>query len=451
MVGVADDSVAARVGLHVGDELVAIDGRVPADVIEYQRMVDEAHLALEVRRNGLAFDLEVEKRPGEPLGAMIDASIFDEVQTCDNHCEFCFIYQLPKGLRQSLYLKDDDYRLSFLYGNYTTLTRFTEADLERVVTERLSPLNVSIHATDPEVRSTMLRNRRGALSLRWLEALLDNDIEVHGQIVVCPGVNDGDVLDATLADIADRYNRLATVCVVPLGVSRFTSEPRLRAHTVGEATRVLDTVDHYQSLFEELFGCRIVFAADEYYLLSGRPFPPLEHYGDVAMHEDGVGMAATFAAEFAAPGAAKAAPRPGFFASVEGAPAEGYRSVRSTACGPEATRVSIVDRGTSTVVLTSTLGASVIAPLVAELGRGDVRIASVQNRFFGGNTAVAGLMVGEDIDRVLRTVDDRDRVLLPDVCLSGDRFLDGRTVGELCRSVDVVASDGASLRRALGR
>ena len=144
------------------------------------------------------------------MGAEVSSAVFDRVRTCDNHCEFCFIYQLPKGLRKSLYLKDDDYRLSFLYGNFTTLTRFTEADLERVITEGLSPLHVSIHATDPAVRTRMLRNPRGAMSLRWLRALLDHGITVHGQIVVCPGVNDGAILDDTLAGVLDEYPELAS-------------------------------------------------------------------------------------------------------------------------------------------------------------------------------------------------------------------------------------------------
>ena len=174
---------------------------------------------------------------GEPLGIEVDAALFDQVRTCDNHCEFCFIHQLPKGMRRSLYIRDDDYRLSFLYGNFTTLTRFTEADLERVVTEGLSPLWVSIHATDPEVRARMLRNRRGATSLRWLRALLDHGIEVHGQVVVCPGVNDGAILDDTLAGVLDRYPELASVACVPLGVSRFNVEAAMRPHTVEEAAR----------------------------------------------------------------------------------------------------------------------------------------------------------------------------------------------------------------------
>ena len=233
-------------------------------------------VALDLHRGGLELQIEVTKATGEPLGVEVHSALFDQVRTCDNHCEFCFIYQLPPGMRSSLYLKDDDYRLSFLYGNFTTLTRFTEADLERVVTERLSPLNVSIHATDPDVRADMLRNRRGATSLRWLRALLDHDIEVHGQIVVCPGVNDGAVLDDTLAGVLDRYPELASLCVVPLGVSRQSDAPRMRPHTRAEAAAVIETVHDWQDLYRVTLGHRLVFAADEYYLLAGRPFPAAE-------------------------------------------------------------------------------------------------------------------------------------------------------------------------------
>ncbi|MGZ4793985.1 MAG: PDZ domain-containing protein, partial [Ilumatobacteraceae bacterium] len=198
VVSVAPGSAAERAGVCAGDEVVSINGVVPRDIIEWQLAADEAEIEIELRRSGLQTSIEIQKRAGEPLGAEVSSAVFDRVRTCDNHCEFCFIYQLPKGMRRSLYLKDDDYRLSFLYGNFTTLTRFTELDLERVLTERLSPLFVSIHTTDPALRSRMLRNRRGATSLRWLRALLDHEIEVHGQIVVCPGINDGAVLDDTL-------------------------------------------------------------------------------------------------------------------------------------------------------------------------------------------------------------------------------------------------------------
>ena len=194
VVAVAPGSPAAAAGLVVGDEVLAVDGEVPRDVIRWRWLTDEADPVLDVRRGGLETTVAVPKAAGAPIGLEVHSALFDQLRTCDNHCEFCFIYQLPPGLRKSLYLKDDDYRLSFLYGNFTTLTRFTEADLERVVTERLSPLHVSIHATDHDVRNRMLKNARGGMSLRWLRALLDHGIEVRGQVVVCPGVNDGDVL-----------------------------------------------------------------------------------------------------------------------------------------------------------------------------------------------------------------------------------------------------------------
>ncbi|HEX4902162.1 MAG TPA: DUF512 domain-containing protein, partial [Acidimicrobiales bacterium] len=295
---VAPGSPAARAGLVPGDEILSLDGVQPRDVIEWRLLVDEPEVVLDVRRGGLEQQVVVRKAPGEPLGAEVDAAIFDEVQTCDNHCEFCFIYQLPPGMRRSLYLKDDDYRLSFLYGNFTTLTRFTEIDLERVLTEGLSPLYVSIHATDPEVRADLLRNRRGATSLRWLRALLDHGVTVHGQIVVCPGINDGMVLADTLAGVLDEYPELQSLAVVPLGISDHSNEPRMRFHTTEEAETVVDVVEAWQRTYLDVLGRRLVYAADEYYLLADRPFPPSEAYEGFAMHEDGIGMARTFEAEF---------------------------------------------------------------------------------------------------------------------------------------------------------
>jgi len=438
-------SPAARAGLAVGDELLSIGGQESRDVIDFQRLSDAADLSVLVRRAGAPLPrlVRVDKAVGEPLGVEVSSAVFDRIRTCDNHCAFCFIYQLPKGMRRSLYLKDDDYRLSFLYGNFTTLTRFTELDAERILTERLGPLFVSIHTTDPELRASMLRNPKGATSLRWLQVLLDGGIEVHGQVVVCPGVNDGAALEDTLAGILDVYPALASVGAVPLGLSRYSNEPEMRPHTEAEAEQVLDTVHEWQGLFRRALGHRMIFAADEYYLLAGRDLPPARHYEGFPQHENGIGMARSFAESFTRPTAGgPRGVRHGFFASVDVAPAEGYRAPRLPAepAGMDARPVT---------VLTGTYGARVLAPLVATHPRDDIEVQVVPNAFFGGNIGVAGLLAGEDVARALASVPDGSRCLLPDACLNEGRFLDGLTLADLPRPVEVVPADGRSLRVAL--
>ncbi len=453
VVAVAPGSPADGGGVAVGDLLTAVNGQPIRDVIEYRVLTDDAEVSLSIDRGGLAIDIDIEKDDGEPLGIEVDSAVFDRVRTCDNHCEFCFIYQLPKGMRKSLYLKDDDYRLSFLYGNFTTLTRFTEADLERVITENLSPLYVSIHATDPLTRNEMLRNKRGAMSLRWLRALLDHGIEVHGQIVVCPGLNDGDILEDTLCGVLDEYPELADVAVVPLGLSKFNKEPRMRLHTAEEAKAVVDLVDEWQEIFRQHLGHRMVYAADEYYLIAGKPFPEPGAYDGFSMHEDGIGMARAFELEFTGATDEAIGVQTGFFNWVDGAPAEGYRAPRMPE-GAEPGSVLLRPRPPKADapigILTGSYGKSVLAPLIASLGRDDVRLIEVEARFFGGNVGVAGLMVGEDLQRVLSSEPAGHRYLLPDVCLSGGRFLDGLTPEDLPRPVDIIPTDGVALRRALG-
>ena len=359
-------------------------------------------------------------------------------------------------MRKSLYLKDDDYRLSFLYGNFTTLTRFTEADLERVVSERLGPLYVSIHATDPDVRTRLLRNRRGATSLRWLELILDAGIEVHGQVVVCPGINDGAVLDDTLLGVLDRFPALTTIGVVPLGVSAHNREDEMRVHTLAEAQAVVDIVERWQARYAAALGRRLVYVSDEYYLLAQRPFPPLAAYDECSQHENGIGMARTFEAEVrAALGGAEVVgtgPRSGFFAWVDGAPADGYRaparsSRRARGAARIRRRLRAVERDRDGGVGRG--GARAVAAPSCPAGCG---CCPSRTAFFGGNIGVTGLLTGEDIAAALRgsararpVPPARRRAVARPVPRRHDR---GRAAAHRSRSC---ATDGGSLVQALRR
>ncbi len=313
----------------------------------------------------------------------------------------------------------------------------------------------------------MLKNPRGGMSLRWLRALLDHGITVRGQIVLCPGVNDGLVFEQTMTGILDMYPELESVAVVPLGLSRYNQEVSMRLHTVAEARAMVAAIESWQQIFLRLLGHRMVFAADEYYLMADLPFPEADAYEGFRMHEDGIGMARTFELEFRGELAEPTGPQSGFFAAVDGAPAEGYRSPRNPSGDTSLRGCSTADSNDAALadgavsvrlgarpdapigILTGEFGARIIGPLVASLGRDDVRVIPVRNEFFGGNTAVTGLMVGSDLTRVLLHEPPGHRYLLPDVCLSEGRFLDGLTVADLPHPVEVIPTDGIALRRAL--
>lgn len=454
VLSVTPNSPAERAGVVPGDEILTVNGEVVLDVIQYQIATDREAIELELRSGGLERTLDVHKLLGEPLGIELASPVFDRIRTCDNHCPFCFIYQLPSGMRKSLSIKDDDYRLSFLYGNFTTLTRFTEMDLERVVTERLSPLYVSIHATDPEVRAGLLRNRRGASSLRWLRALLDSGIDVHGQVVVCPGINDAEVLEETIGTLLASFPELVSVGVVPLGVSAYNHEPEMRAHERAEADRVLDVIERWQSIASSEIGRRFVFASDEYYLMTERDFPPLAAYEGAPQYENGIGMAATLLAELDEPHVEVArsdSHRGGFFQSVDGAPQFQYRSKRShqREIGEAVNEVNVPVR-----ILTGEYGAAVLRRRHArlqELSTTPVEIVPVPNGYFGGTTAVTGLLTGTDVAAAMDRYDGPARWLLPDVVLTNGVFLDDIPLADLPASVEVIPTSGAALLEALSQ
>ncbi len=437
-------SPASGTDIEVGDELVSINGREPTDIIEYQQLIDGDVVALVLQREGrpLRHKVTITKDVGQPLGLSIDSAVFDRIRTCDNHCTFCFIYQLPKGLRRSLYVKDDDFRLSFLYGNYTTLTRFTEFDLERVIDEKLSPLYVSIHSTNPELRAEMLRNPRGATSLRWLRELLKAGIEVHAQVVVCPGVNDGAELERTLQDVLTLYPELETVALVPVGVSDFTLEETMRSHTRDEARRVIDLADKYQRLTRELFGRVSVYASDEFYLVADRDPQPAGSFESLDQAENGIGLVAAFLESFEGHTEMDKLGT-GFFQSVDGAPALGYRAPRAT--------TSDGDVDGDVALLTGEYAAPILRELLDRHNFSDVDVVTVHNKYFGGNIKVAGLMTGADLQRVLADVPATTTCLLPDVCLSEGRFIDGLGIEDLPHPVNIVRTTGQDLRNVLER
>ena len=436
------NSPASSVDLALGDELVSVNGREPTDIIEYQQLIDGDVVALVVRREGepLAHKVTVHKNVGQPLGISIDSAVFDRIRTCDNHCSFCFIYQLPKGMRRSLYVKDDDFRLSFLYGNYTTLTRFTEFDLERVLDEGLSPLYVSVHSTNPELRADMLRNPRGATSLRWLRELLRGGVEVHAQIVVCPGVNDGAELERTLSDVLSLYPELSSVALVPVGVSVFSGEVTMRSHSREEAAHVVALAERYRDLSLQVLGRVSVYASDEFYLVAGATPPPASAFDSLDQAENGIGLVAAFVESFAG-GLEMAKLGTGFFQSVDGAPAWGYRA--------PANAEEFAGAVGNVVVLTGEYAAPVLREVLDAYGYTDVEIRSVTNRYFGGNIKVAGLLTGSDITEAIAASDSSTTYLVPDVCLSEGRFLDGLTLGDLPGDVRAVRTTGQDLRRAL--
>lgn len=408
-------SIAEELGFQPGDRLLSLNGIRPRDLIDFQILQGEEELLLEVEDpDGTLHSVEIEKDADEPLGLSFSEALFDGLRQCNNHCPFCFIDQQPPGHRRTLYLKDDDYRLSFLYGSYLTLTNLTAADWQRIEEQRLSPLFVSVHATDPELRSRLLVNPRGAMLMEQLHWFAARRLQIHAQVVVCPGLNDGEALTRTLEDLASfaggDWPAVLSTAVVPVGLTRFRpSGDALRPVDRQTARAVIERVEPLQQRFQQQLGSRFAWLSDEWYLIAGLPLPPRASYEDLPQQENGVGSIRAFLEELD----------------------------QATSDLPEAV---VEPRRCSWVV--GRLVAEALAPVVERLNR--VRgvtllLHGLPSPYWGQEQVVTGLLTGSDLLEGLAGRDLGDCLLLPRVMLrqGEDVFLDDRTLTEVQQALPV--------------
>ena len=405
ILAVTPGSIGAELELEAGDCLLAVNGRPVRDLLDFLLVEADEDLLLEVRkRSGELWDLELEKDADQPLGLEFE---HPQPTQCGNNCIFCFVHQLPRGMRRSLYVKDEDFRFSYLYGSYVTLSNVGEAEIERIIEQHLSPLYVSVHASDDRVREHLL-GRSGPPILEVLQRLTGAGIEIHAQIVVCPGINDGPVLDQTIADLQALYPGVRSLAVVPVGLTGFRQRlPALRPPERPEAAAIVAAIHAWQDRCLVQFGNRFVFAADELYLKAEAPLPSLAAYEDLPQLENGVGLLARFRAE-----AAEAL-----------------------------TEVPPLD-GVTVTVVTGTSAASEIERFVTaleEASGAELRLVVVPNRFFGGHVSVAGLLTGADLLAALQGQALGTALLVPTVLLreGDDLFLDDLSPIDLERELGV--------------
>ena len=396
----AEKSPVGMAGVVPGDLLETINGYPIRDIIDYRFYSADEVLNCTFSRNGLSRQVTIQ-RDDEDLGVDFEPMRYC---SCGNQCIFCFVDQNPMGMRPSLYFKDEDYRLSFLHGNYVTLTHAGSHDLERIVTQRLSPLYISIHATNLEVRKTLLNLREDDHLLDKIRYLTERGIELHGQIVLCPGINDGEVLDTSLETLSMFYPKLRSMAVVPVGLTRHRQGlPQLKGYDAVSARAVIQNVGKHQNRSLRKDKESWVYLADEFYLLAGCDIPPAEHYGDYWQVENGVGMIRSFLTEFEE--------------SSKRFPKQLKKTKRYTFV---------------TGVLAGPMLEKVVLPMLSRIKNMDVRLKVVSNSFYGETVTVSGLLTGGDIIRALQGDGDTSTVLLPPNCLNDDGlFLDDRTPEDL--------------------
>lgn len=413
-------SIADDLGIVPGDILLSIDGEEVRDIFDYRTRIMTEALTVTFRlRDGSLFEAEIEKDEDDGLGLSFEEPLLDTCSSCRNKCIFCFIDQMPKGLRPSLYFKDDDLRMSFLTGNYVTLTNLSDEEFERLLGYRLSPMNVSVHATPPEVRKRMMNNRFAGDILERLRRITETDISLNCQIVLCPGINDGDVLEKTLQDLSGLGDNLLSVAVVPVGITRFREENHLAELKLFDpitASAVLDQVNRWQKYFIKTRGERIFFAADEFFLKAGRPIPGPYWYEGFPQLENGVGLISEHRRQM-----------------NKGLAARRRRNVAiSTKTTDKKPRIMVISGIDAGPYMNS------FADQLSVLYNINLEVRPVVNHFFGETITVTGLLTGQDIIRAFEEdkADGKmlpDVILLPDCTLKADEdiFLDDMTLEDL--------------------
>lgn len=391
-------SVGQKFGFRAGDEIITINGQLLRDIIDYYFQTTEFKLEINYIREGMPHSTVIHKDESESLGLDFKDEIFDGIRTCNNKCMFCFVDQLPRKMRKTLYLKDDDYRLSFLHGNYITLTDISEKDLRRITEQRLSPLYVSIHATDPSVRVKMLGNQSAGNILKTLNKLKLHGIQCHTQIVIVPNVNDGKVLKKTLQDLFLLHPTIKTVAIVPVGLTSFNNRKNLRGVRPTEAKHIYEIVKKFQDRAKKKFGFPIFYISDEFYMMMDKDFPKYSHYGYFDQIGNGVGLCRKLITDFNR--------RHRYF--------------------PES-----LENKRNVWVITGILGEKVLKPLLKEfrtIKKLNVTLIPVRNSFFGKTVTVTGLLTGQDIQNTLqkelKNKKKPDLIVFPDVLLHKGLFLD---------------------------
>lgn len=416
-------SIAQELELMPGDGVYMVNNQVIEDVFDYQYLINDEYVELSiVRENGEEWVLEIEKDYDEDLGITFESNLMDNYRSCSNQCIFCFIDQLPKGMRETMYFKDDDSRLSFLQGNYITMTNMKDKDLDRIIKYKLAPINISIHTTDPQLRCEMLHNRFAGKILDQLQRLYEAGIEMNGQIVLVKGVNDGAALDRTIEDLSQFMPYMESVSVVPMGMTKYRqglypAQPFEKE----DAKAVLEQIHRWQDRFYEEKGNRFIYAGDEWYIMADWPLPSEEAYGGYIQLENGVGMMRLLIEEF-------------------------HQALA---------KLSGDDRRRHVSIVSGKLASPYIRRLCDELTEKypniQVDVHCIINHFFGERITVTGLITGQDIIAQLKGKDLGDVLLLPiNVLRSGEQvLLDDVTTGDIEKAlqvpVDIIKSNGDDL------